>query len=332
MFNASRQSFPASAAICILMATLFAARYSIAPYPLEAPFEGGMPLAALLTRFSAEWPWIAAVAAALIVVWTLLVVVQLTVKYAPAASRNYLPAQIFLIGSIGVVVSGEALAALAAALLLTLACRQFVFSLHKEYRFPEVFHAGFYMGFIPLLYAPAAVFALPAVIAALSVYRRSMREVIVCFAGFLLPIPAAGFIHWATGAEGDFIYRELWRCTARRTAQEGLIPYSTMALAALVVILAIVGVVWVLGHKKSIRKTQHKFIRHTSLVLIFAAVSAAAPGTSASVVPLGAVLCALCVPYAFQGKQAMASTVIYCLIVAAVFALDLLPVLGISVP
>jgi hypothetical protein len=332
MFNASRQSFPASAAICILMAALFVARYRLAPYPVETPFEGGMPLAALLTRFTTEWPWIAAALTLSVVVWTLLVVVQLTVKYAPAASRNYLPAQLFLVGAIGIVVSGEAPAALTAALLLALACRQFVFSLHKEYRFSQVFHAGFYMGVIPLLYAPAAAVALAVVIAAMSIYRRSMRETVVCLAGFALPVPAAGFIHWATGASGDFIYRELWRCSIERTVQTGLISISATAVAALPVILALVGIVRVLGHKKSIRKTQYKFVQHTSLVLLFTALSAAAPGTSTTLLALVAVPCAMCVPYSFHGKTATVSTVIYCLIVAAVSTLDLLPVLGIPLP
>jgi hypothetical protein len=330
--NASRQSFPASAAICILMATLFVARYRLAPYPVEAPFEGGMPLAALLTRLTTEWPWIAAVLALLVVAWTLLFIVQLTVKYAPAASRNYLPAQLFLVGAIGIVVSGEAPAALTAALLLTLACRQFVFSLHKEYRFSQVFHAGFYMGVIPLLYAPAAAAALGIVIAAMSIFRRSMRETLVCFAGFALPVPAAGFIYWAMGAEGDFIYRELWRCAAGRTMQPEFVSYSATAVAALIVIIALIGIVRVFGHKKSIRKTQYKFVQHTSLVLLFLALSAAAPGTSTTLSTLVAVPCAMCVPYSFHGKTATVSTVIYCLIVAAVSALDLLPVLGIPVP
>ncbi len=332
MFNASRQSFPASAAICILMATLFAARYSIAPYPVEAPFEGGMPLAALLARFSVAWPWIAAVCAAFIVLWTLLVVVQLTVKYAPAASRNYLPMQLFLVGAAGIIVSGEALAALAAALLLALACRQFVFSLHKEYRFSEVFHAGFYMGFIPLLYAPVALSALAVVIAALSIYRRSLREAVVCFAGFVLPIPAAGFIHWAAGASGGFIYSELWRCAAELTMQQVAAPYSAIAVASLLGILAVIGIVRVSDYKKSIRKTQYKFMQHISFVLLFVAVSAAVPGTSTTLAALVAVPCAMCAPYAFHGKMATVASVMYCLIVAAVSALDLLPVLGVHVP
>lgn len=291
-----------------------------------------MPLAAMLTRLSVAWPWIAAACALLVVVWTLLIVVQLTVKYAPAASRNYLPAQLFLVGAIGIVISGEALASLVAALLLALAMRQFVLSLHKEYRFSQVFHAGFYAGSIPLLYAPAAVPMLVCAVAALAIYRRSVREVVVCFAGLLLPVPAAGFIYRMTGTEWGFIYRELWRCSTEHSAHRWAVPDSAVAVAALVATLAVIGIVWTLTHKKGVRKKQYKFVRHTSIVLLFTAASAAVPGASTSLAPLVAVLCALCVPYAFQGKQAVTSTIVYCLIVAAVSTLGMLPVLGLSIP
>ncbi len=260
-------------------------------------------------------------------------VVQLTIKYAPAASRNYLPAQIFLVGTGGIVVSGEALASLIAAWLLTLAVRQFVFSLHKEYRFTEVFHAGFYLGLIPLLYAPAAVLTLPVAVAALSIYRRGVREAIVCLAGLVLPVLAAGFIHWWAGQPLWFVFSELWRCIVDRPGtMAGLPPYSAVAVAVLVLMLTLVAIFWVPGHKKSVRKTQYKFIAHTSLVLLFVLATAAIPGTSTTLAALVAVPCALCVPYAFPGKLATISTVIYCLVVAAVLALDLLPVLGIPVP
>jgi hypothetical protein len=260
------------------------------------------------------------------------VVVQLTIKYAPIASRNYLPAQIFLVGAIGIVISGEALAALTATLLFSLACRQFIFSLHKEYRFAEVFHAGFFMGIIPLLYAPAAVFALPVTIAALYIFRRSVREIVVSLVGFMLPILAAGFIYWAGGAQGGFIYGEMWRSATRHMEFYGAVSYSAFAVAGLLVILALIAIAWVLSHKKSIRKTQYKFIQYTSLVLLFVALSATVPGASATLAPLVAVPCALAVPYAFHGKMAAVSSLIYCIIVAAVFALNILPVLGIPTP
>jgi hypothetical protein len=112
----------------------------------------------------------------------------------------------------------------------------------------------------------------------------------------------------------------------------GLPPYSAVAVAALVLSLDLVAILWVPSHKKSVRKTQYKFIVHTSLVLLFLLATAAIPGSSTTLAALAAVPCALCVPYAFPGKLATFSTAIYCLVVAAVLALDLPPVLGISIP
>lgn len=329
--NASRQSFPVSALICTLMAALFVARYLLAPYPFEAPFEGGMPLAAALTRFSVAHPWPAGAIAAVVLIWTLLVVVQLTVKLAPAATRNYLPAQILLVCVGGVVVPGEALAAIAVVWLSALAARQFVHSFHKGYSFGELFHGGFHLGLIPLLYAPAALIVPVVAIAALVIYRRSGRETIVCFAGLLLPVPAAGFIHWAAGAESGFIYRELFRCATENGTAWDLVPLPLLGIAVPVTVLAITGVVWALSHKANIRKTQYKIMQHTSFVLLSVAASVLIPGTSTSIVALAAVPFALSVPYAFSRKTAVISTVLYCFILAAVLTVDLLPVLGVSI-
>lgn len=327
--NASRQSFIVSAVLCTLMAALFVARYRLTPYPVEAPFEEGMPLAAVLTRFTVAHPWWAAVAAAVVVAWTLLLVVQLGIKYGLPASRNYLSAQIFLIGAGGLVIAGEALAALVAAWLMTLAARQFVFSLHKGYSFREVFHAGFYLGMIPLLYAPAVVAVVPVAIAGLTIYRRSGREAVVCFAGLALPVPAAGFIYWAAGTGGGFVYHELWRCALERQPAAWLPLVPVVGVAVLAVGLALTGVAWALGHKKNIRKTQFKFVQHTSFVLLAVAASGVLGGTSATLAALGAVPVALSVPYAFAGKQAGVATAIYCAVVIAVLVLDILPFFGI---
>jgi hypothetical protein len=333
--NASRQSFLVSAVICVSMAALFVVRYRLAPYPVETPFEGGMPLAAALTRFSIAHGWWAAACGGAIVVWTLLVVVQLSVRYAPAAGRNYLPPQIFLITAGALAISGEALAALVGALLLALATRRFVSSFHKGYAFAEVFHAGFYLGLIPLLYAPAVVPVVAVAISAILIYRRSLREGVVCLAGLLLPVPAAGFIHWALGDGGSLVYRELWRCTLASRPVAGQLPDSAAFVAALtgvlVVALALVGIIWVAGHKKSVRKTQSKFIGYISVLLLLLAASAAVPGMSTTLFALVAVPCAVSVPYAFTTPVARISTVIYCLILTAILALHLPPVWSIPV-
>jgi hypothetical protein len=340
--NASRQSFIVSALICIAMLALFVARYRLAPYPVEASFTGGMPLAAALTDLTTTNPWVALGAGAVLLGWTLLLVVQMTIKFAPTANRNYLPAQIFLVVWAGIVVSGEALAALAAAWLLTMALRQLIFSFHKAQHFGELFHAGFYLGFIPLLYAPAAVIVPAIAYAAVMLYRRGMREAIVTGIGLVLPLAGAEFIHWALAthtlgtwtlsASESPIYRELWRCATTHRDVVWLLPERWTVVMGLVLLLALVAVLWMAGHKKGARKTPYKFTQHISLVLLFVVLSALVPGSSTTLGALVAVPCALIVPYAFAGRSAGVSTLIYSLILAAVLVLDLLPVLGIQVP
>ncbi len=324
------------------MAVLFAVRYVLVPYPAEALLsEGDMPIAAILTKFSATVPWLAAACAGVLILWTLVLVVQLTVKYSPQGVRNYLPPQIFLVAAVGIVVPGEALAAVLAAWLLVHATRQFVFSLQKGYRFAEVFRAGFYSGLIPLLYAPAALIALVVIPAALSIYRRSGREATVCFIGFLLPVPLAGFAHWAAGDNADFIYRELWRCCfsggaggAFENASDffGSIPVSTIVVAAFVLILVFTAMGWALTHKTGMRKTPYKFMQHVSLMFAVTLASAAVPGSSPMLYVLCAVPAALAVPYAFPGKWSTVSSTVYCLLLATVLVLNLFPVIGIPLP
>jgi hypothetical protein len=323
--NAGRQSFPVSVVICALLAVLFVVRHSVAPLPVEAPFDGGMPLAAALTRLAVSSPWAAAALAAAMVVWTLLVLVQITIRFAPGAHRNYLPAQLFLVVAGGVAMSGEAPASLVAAWLMALAVRGFAFSFRKGYRFSAIFHASFFLGCMPLLYAPAALFALPVAMTGVAVYRRSLREGVVCVAGLALPVAMAGFVHWAMGTEGGFIYRELWRCVTTPVYTRWLVPWAGVAVVASVTALALFGAVWGLAHRGSFRNTPYRFMRHAALALLAVAASAAAPGSSLALLPIVAVPCAALVPSAFHGKGATTATAIYCAAVAAVLLLNLPP-------
>jgi len=323
MVNAGRQPFPASVAICGALAALLVVRYRMGLDPTAAPFEGGMPLAAALVRLSTDMPWVAAVMAAVLVTWTLMVVVQITVRFAPASGRNYLPPQLLIIGAGGVAVGGETLAAMVGAWLLVLGLRGFAFSFRKGYRFSEVFHAGFFLGCLPLLYAPAAAVVPLVTVAAVAVYRRSLREAVVALVGMGVAVPAAGFVYWAAGEPAGFIYRELWRCATVPTHALGLTPWPSLVIGGLVAALAAIAVVWGHSHRKSFRNTPYRFLQHAALTLLFVSASAALPGSTATLVPLAAVPCAAVSAFAFHGRAAVVSTAIYIAVVAAVLLRDL---------
>jgi len=326
--NAAKQPFPVSAVICVMMMALFAARHVLAPLPVEAPFEGGMPLAAALGRLATDVPWVAAAIAAVAVVWTLMVVFQITVRFAPGANRNYLPAQLLLVTAGGVTMGGEAVAATVTMWLMALGVRGFAFSFRKGYRFSDVFHAAFFLGLMPLLYAPSAAVVPAVAVAALAVYRRSLREGVVCIVGLALPVPAAGFVHWAMGADGGFIYRELWRCATEPRPDLWPVPWVGVGVWATVVVLSVAAVVYGHSHRKTFRNTPYRFMQHAALALLFASASAALPGSSVEVAAMAAVPCAALVPFAFHGKATHLATTLYIAVVAGVLLLDLPPLFG----
>lgn len=330
--DAARQPFSITLIGSGLLLALFAARYFIAPYPIETPAATGMPLAAWLTRFSTANPrWSAAITLVL-VMWISYIMIQLTVRYASATSRNYLPIPIFIITACGLFIPGETLAAYTAALLLILAIRQFISAFRKDYRFEEAFRGGLYIGLIPLLYAPAAVLLL-LVPVLMSLYRRSSRELAVSLIGAVLPTLGAWFILWVSGEGVWFLFTEFWRSVSVRTIAWpppfSIIFYICAGLAAVLVFTAIF---WFVGNRKGMRTRQRKVMAHISLSFALIALSLGAPGSSLSVLPLLSIPAAMAIPYAFTDRQAALSTLAYYLLLLAVLALNLSPILGISIP
>ncbi len=323
--NASKQPFVVSALLCVALAGLFAVRFVMLPLPVEAPDVSGMPLASLLTSLTIVYPKIAAGLAAALVVWILFLVVKLSARYAPVTSRNYLPPQIFLIAAGGTVLSSQTLASLLAALLLVSALWHFCASFGKGLRLEDVFRGGLWLGIIPLLYAPAAAIVLLLVPILLGIFQRGPREWVVCLVGLFMSVPAAGFVHWAIGAPGDWIYRELWRLCVEAPGVPYYmqVPQQNWLPAAGVFLMALVGIGWASGNKMEIRKSSYRYMSAVGATFFVLLASVAVPGASFSVLPMVGVVAAVSVPWSFSGHWATLSTLIYCVILASVLALDL---------
>lgn len=330
--NAARQPFSLTLFISALLLAVFAVRRFVMPYPAETASAAGMPLAEWLSGFSDANPgWNAAIFL-LLAVWTPYVLIQLTVRYASAISRNYLPVTIFIIAACGVAVPGETIASYGAALLLALATRRFISSFRRDMRFEDSFLGGFYLGMIPLLYAPGAILLLSIPLLA-NLYRRQRRELAVGIIGALLPVAGTWFLSWASGKGGWFIFTEFWRSVSEYGGftASGM-PVTAFVCAGLAGLLAAIAVAWYLSNRKGMRTRQRKVMAHISLTLLLAALSLAAPGSSLPVLPLISVPVAMAIPYAFTGKQAFASSLVYFLLISTVLALNLLPLFGLPLP
>jgi hypothetical protein len=313
-----------------VLVALFFARYFTSPYPIEQPYTEGMPLAEWLTRWSVAHPVWSGVVVAMLVIWTVFVVTILTVRYAAATSRNYLPIPIFIVIAAGIFVPAEALASYLAAWLLVLATRQFMLTFRKDYRFTEAFKGGFYLGFIPLLYAPAAILLVLVPIVA-TLYRRSARELTVGIVGALLPILGAWFIDWAMGDDVWYLFGEWWRCVAHRGAPlwPAELPIMAIVCGGAIITLTIIAICWFMARRKGMRTRGRKVMAHISLTILLLVISFLTPGASLSGVPLLAVAIAMAIPYSFTGKQSIVSSVLYILLIATTSVMNICEFLGI---
>jgi hypothetical protein len=317
----------------MMLVALFFARYFISPYPVEKPFVEGMPLAEWLTRWSIVHTVWSGVVIFLLVVWTTFIVTRLAVRYTSATSRNYISIPVFVVAVCGVFVPAEALASYLAAWLFALATRQFMLTFRKDYRFTEAFRGGFYLGFIPLLYAPGALLlALVPMLATL--YRRSGRELVVSGVGALLPTFGTWFVGWASGDDGLGVFRKWWHCVSHRGASIWPTEFPIMAAicGGVIVALTAMALVWFMSKRKGMRTRGRKVMTHLSLAFLLLAVSFVAPGASSSGIPLLGVTSAMAIPYLFTARQSIVPSVLYILVVAAVVVMNVLSLRGISVP
>jgi hypothetical protein len=331
-FNVGRQSFPLVLTGSLMLAVLFFVRYFTSPWPVEAPFFGGMPLAASLTRWSVAHSGWSGVAGFVLMVWTILIVIQLSGRYVSVNFRNYLPIPIFIITACGIFVSSEALVSYLAAWLLALSTRQFMLTFRKDYRFVEAFRGGLYLGFIPLLYAPGAILLVLVPILS-TLYRRSARELTVGIVGALLPLLGAWFIGWAMGGGVWYLFDEWWRLVAHRVAPLRLVrlPITAIVCGGALIALTAIAIGWFVAQRKGMRTRQRKAMTHIALVILLVVLSFLAPGASLSGWPMLAVPLAMAIPYAFTFRQSIVSSVLYIIIIIATLVVNSLALSGISV-
>ncbi len=298
--NASRQPFIVSALLAGMLAAACVWRLAV---------EGSSFLFTIYPHLN---PICAAVPAAIVIVWTLVIISQLAIKFAPGAGRNYLPIQLFVVG-VGAVAMPSA-ESLVAVWLVALGVRRAAMSMGKGYRFESVFRAGLYIGLAVLFYAPLLAVGLVFVPAFLIIYKRSWREWVVALVGLVFPLLAAAFIHWTMGA-GDFFVR---MCSGVMIGSfAGSLSVGGIVVGGILVALGMVCAVCGLVHRKVIRVGPSRFML-SAVVLLAACLGLVVVG-GVEAVPLVALAVALVAPYGFAPRWSVVATVGYVLLIVAAF-------------
>lgn len=196
------------------------------------------PLGALLAAFQRSHHGWSIVAVFLTAISTAYLATRSTVRYDLYTRRTYISMVMFSLCACCLFGCEEWLRSWATLLTLQLACRNFEAGFRRSYAFGESFRGAFFLGLVPLIYAPAAtvLFTLPLLI---FLFRRPAREVPVALVGVCLPWAISSYVWWGMGYEFGYV--------AEQTIAAALTPsgYSLFGGAQIFDLLAMGAVLFV---------------------------------------------------------------------------------------
>lgn len=151
-----------------------------------------------LTLLQHRLPVVARLLAGIMLLMTGFITGRLSVRYNLYSNNSCIAIPLCGITAAGLMTGGEYLIGFTVTLLLALSTQHFARSYINGYGFSALFRASLYLGLIPLILAPALPLLL-LVPVTLLLFRRTLREVVVAFAGAALPLLAASYIYWGCG-------------------------------------------------------------------------------------------------------------------------------------
>lgn len=302
---------PLLLAVLSLLAVIAAALVWGAPLTFT---EGapGVPLGDLLRGFQDNFPvWSKVISGALIFA-SGVVTGRLTIRYGLYPVSTSLAVPLYGLVACGILIGQNYLAEFTAAFVLLLSTRNYFACYRNGYAVGPVFRASFYLGILPLLYAPAL--ALPVLfLPAAFCFRRTLREAFVALCGVLLPTLTACYVAWGQGADFVSVPIRLWDSFSNDSGYH-LFENTTLlspALVGIILFIVLCAVFFSLAGFRTQSLRGKAILLYTMILFIATAALAAAPSATPGVLGLIALPGAILMPQTFIRIHNAAATLLY---------------------
>lgn len=263
------------ASFVAIMLTVIA-RAAYAPSPVGAELCSDMPLGRFIDRIFPT----AALSCTVGIVIAFLSAALLTgiiVRYSISSVRTYLPMIIYTLSAYGIYFPSGSVSATLLPLLLIMSSGQAIAGFKRSYQFGSVFRSAFYIGIIPMIYAPASLLVIMVPVTLL-LYRRTLREAIAALTGVVLPWVLCSVAWWGAGFPLGYVSSDLWRGITAAGASESFTEavlasgISEKIFLAFYTVLCIYSVIIIIPRLASLRTRARKIYIHF-LWLLFVCVA-----------------------------------------------------------
>lgn len=184
------------------------------------------PLGDLIGLFQERFPRCSRIFCGSLLLLTGILCGRLAVRYGLYPVSSTLTIPLYGLVACGILLGREYLTESVAAFILLLSTQSFFACFRNGYAIGAVFRASFFLGLLPLLYAPLLPLPL-LILAAAFCFRRTLREVFVSLCGVILPFLVVCYVAWGQGANPVDIPRRLMALLRQRQRIPDFRQYSS---------------------------------------------------------------------------------------------------------
>ena len=254
-------------AILLLVTIVVAAvvRYSVAPFEME------------ISNGGSSSGTVSIIVAVFLFLFCGFIEGKMLLRSGLSNSYCTLPMPIYGVLACGVFIAPDMVATAAASCCFAIALHLLLRSLHNAEEKDSVFFASILLGATALLYPPCVV--LVAVIPiAIFTLALTLRQSILMFVGYSLPLFAASYVVWYGGVEYAYFWQEFYESLLlAQMTTVAHIPYVAIALVAFVAVILLGGAVYTMARPNKIfmltrvRRSLYLFlfVMFVSLMMVF---------------------------------------------------------------
>lgn len=312
-----------------LLMLLFWSRAEFFPTPVErVDMSSGFALGGIFDFFIRSSGVLGQLIVMGVVFVNAMLITRIVTRNMVLEARTFLPALIYLMTSCGLYIGGGVSGYLVSMFTIH-GTHYFIRGFRRTATFDFVFRGGLLFG-LAVLFSFEAVLLFIATVIAMIIFRRTIRETIAMFAGFVLPFAIYSYIYWGMGYDFSYVALWGWRSLALfdlygiYISAIGVPQILFVSILTLVVFLSLGA--FVVNTTTMRNRAQRIFIFFIWL-LLFGIVMFALPVRSSLGYSLIAAPVALIAPYYFVKHHSRTSLYLYIALIATAVGASVIPFL-----
>ena len=290
MLTITRQTSLFATLLLIVTIVMCIVRLSLNTYPIESAECSFLPR------------WWECIAATTMLLVAGFIVNRAAVKVGLFSGFSTLPVSLFGFISCGVFLSPDILVATAASMLTAFGTMFLIRSIQFLNDKESLFTGALLLGTTVIIYPPC-ITLVAILLLSVFIFPLSFRQIVIAFAGYLLPIVGTIYVGWYLGGNimdvPQNIYNTITSYTNPLFTLES-IPFCAIALTALLTMILLYGVMVGIYHRYTLLVPVRKTIQLLLWMVIITIATLLIPGSGITMLPVIAVPAAVIAAFALD--------------------------------